>query len=285
MTKIGIIAPANSIVGSKNIKLFKSGIKMLEKAGFEVIIGKNVYSNTCGICGTISEKLEDIYYVSSKAKYIMCATGGSNSNDLLEKLNFDRVKNNVFIGNSNPSLLFNALYKVNKQVSFIGPNVKTLGKYKSRFMVDSIKSVIKDNSSKVKTEEKNLVLNGGKCTGITIGGNIKSLRKILYTKYFPKMKDGFIMYIEASFKETNHTEFTNIINEFRKEEVFKNCQGIILGYYDDYKLLNNLFKEFNIPVIVCKNIGHDVHNNMVPVGKVIKIDEDGNIYVEGEENE
>ena len=53
--KIGIIAPSNSIVGEKNIKEFKDGIKMLEANNFEVIVGKNVYSTTNGYCGSIEE--------------------------------------------------------------------------------------------------------------------------------------------------------------------------------------------------------------------------------------
>ena len=76
LMKIGIIAPSNSIVGEKNIKEFKDGIKMLEAINFEVIVGKNVYSTTNGYCGSIEEKLEDLYSVCESTKYIMCALVG-----------------------------------------------------------------------------------------------------------------------------------------------------------------------------------------------------------------
>ena len=71
--KIGIIAPANSIIGESNINIFNDAIKLLEQNGYEVMVGKNIFSNSEGYCGTIEEKIEDIYEVAAKAKYIICA--------------------------------------------------------------------------------------------------------------------------------------------------------------------------------------------------------------------
>lgn len=274
--KIGIIAPSNSIVGEKNIKEFKDGIKMLEANNFEVIVGKNVYSTTNGYCGSIEEKLEDLYSVCESTKYIMCATGGINSNNLLDKLDYNKIKNNIFIGNSNPVLLFNALYKINSQISYIGPNVKTLGKVSSNFMIESIKNKIINNINDIKTEEPNYIINNGSADGIAIGGNIQSLRRILGTKYFPKI-DNSILYLEADPIETNKIEFESIICQFKQANVFKGCNGIIVGNYDDIDFIKSIFVDFKIPVIICKNIGHNVHNNLVPIGKKIKINLDGSI--------
>ena len=270
--KIGVIAPSNSIVGLENIKIFNEGIELLKSNGFEVIVGKNVFSTTEGYCGSIDEKIEDIYDVSSKAKYIMCATGGINSNNILDSLDFNRIKNNIFIGNSNPILLFNAFYEVNKQISYIGPNVKTIGKSKSQFMIECIKDII--NKNEIKSEDKNIIIKKGTAEGIANGGNIQSLRRILGTKYFPKINNS-ILYIEADYKETNHTEFESIIHQLIQAEAFKSCNGIIVGKYDDIEFIKNIFKNFEIPIIMCNNFGHNVNNNMLPIGEKIRINENG----------
>ncbi len=275
-TKIGIIAPANSIVGEQSILNFKTGIKILEDNGFEVIIGKNVYSTSDGYCGTTKEKLDDIYEVTKKAKYILCATGGINSNNILNELDFNKIKNNIFIGNSNPILLFNSFYSINNQVSFIGPNVKTIGKMKSSFVIDSLKDKILNNSKKVVTEEQNIVIKEGTASGISIGGNIQSLRRIIGTKYFPNVENS-IFYIEADPTETNHTEFYSIINQFIQANVFEKCNGIIVGSYDSLNFIKDVFKNFNLPIVMCKNMGHNVNNNMMPIGKKIEIKKDGSI--------
>lgn len=275
--KIGIIAPSNSIIGEKNINIFNEAIKILEQNGYEVVVGKNVFSNSECYCGTIEEKLEDIYEVASKAKYIICATGGINSNNILNKLDFNKIKDNIFIGNSNPILLFNALYSINKQVSYIGPNIKTIGKNKSQFLIDCIKNIINGNDA-ISTEEPNIIINKGTGTGIAYGGNIQSLRRILGTKYFPKI-DNSIIYLEADSTETNHTEYESIINQLIQNNIFEKCNGLILGKYDDINFIKQIYKDFKMPIIICNNLGHNVNNNTLPIGKKIRINEDGSIEI------
>lgn len=269
--KIGIISPANSIIGEKNIECFKKGIKKLEENGFEVIIGNNVYSDTNKYCGTIDEKIDDIYNVSQKAKYIICSTGGINSNMILEKLDFSKIKDNVFIGNSNPVLLFNAFYEKNKQISYIGPNVKSIGVDDCDFSINCLKNKIINNTKKIEIEENNIIVKKGMASGVALGGNVQTIRRILGTNNFPKEKD-YILYLEADTKETNTTEYESIISQFNQASIISNAKGIILGmsnYSIDY--YNKLFKEFDGPIVICKNIGHGIHNNMVPIGKKISI--------------
>ena len=275
--KIGIIAPANSITKKEDISLFKKGVKLLELNGFNVIVGKNVFSDKEGICGTIEEKLEDIYNIAAQTKYLICATGGVNSNNLLNKIDFEKIKNNVFIGNSNPVLLFNAFYKVNKQISYIGPNVKSLGKAKTNFSFECLKDIV-NNKKTIRTEEKNIIINKGTGEGIAYGGNVQSLRRILGTKYFPINKK-MILYIEADPSETNHIEFESIIEQFTQAGILKKCTGIIIGKYDDNDFIKRIFNDYKIPIIICNNLGHNVNNNLLPIGKKIRINEDGTIEV------
>lgn len=275
--KIGIIAPANSIIGEKKINIFNDAIKQLEENGIEVIVGKNVFSNTEGYCGTIEEKIDDIYKVSKQVKYIICATGGINSNNILRKLDYNKIKDNIFIGNSNPILLFNALYSINKQLSFIGPNIKTIGKSKSQFMIDCLIDILKEDN-KIRTEESNIIINKGTAKGIAYGGNIQSLRRILGTKYFP-IVDNSIVYLEADPTETNHTEYESILNQLIQTNMFNKCNGLIIGKYDDLDFIKRMYKDFNIPIVICNNLGHNVNNNVLPIGKEIMINEDGSIEI------
>ena len=271
MEKIGIISPANSIIGDKNIEQFNNGVKKLQENGFDVIIGTNVFSNTKGYCGSIEEKLEDIYDVCQKAKYIICSTGGINSNIILEKLDFEKIKDNVFIGNSNPVLLFNAFYAKNKQVSYIGPNVKSLGKDDSMFSINCLKQKIINDYNGIETEEENIIVKEEIATGVAIGGNIQSLRRIIGLEVFPKI-DNYILYLEADSNETNITEYESIISQFKQANIIKRATGIILGASNyDVIYYEEIFKDFNGPIIICKNIGHNVHNNLVPIGKNISI--------------
>lgn len=92
----------------------------------------------------------------------------------------------MFIGNSNPVLLFNAFYAKNKQVSYIGPNVKSLGKDDSMFSINCLKQKIINDYNGIETEEENIIVKEGIATGVAIGGNIQSLRRIIGLEVFPK---------------------------------------------------------------------------------------------------
>lgn len=269
---IGIISPANSIVGEKSKKVFYAGVKKLEEAGFTVVIGSNVFSDSIdGCCGTINEKLYDLYDMASKAKYIMCSTGGINSNTLLNSINYQKIKSNIFIGNSNPTLMFNAFYEKGKINSYIGPNVKTLGKMNNDFSISCIKEKLNEKSCTIKVEKEIDVIKSGYAQGIAIGGNIQSLRRIIGTDFFPKLKD-YILYIEASADETCIAEYESIIFQFEQSKILKNACGIILGYYNgDINFYKKIYEKYEIPIVVCANLGHDVNNNMLPIGKEIVI--------------
>ena len=82
-------------------------------------------------------------------------------------------------------------------------------------MIESIKNKIINNINDIQTEEPNYIINNGSADGIAIGGNIQSLRRILGTKYFPKI-DNSILYLEADPIETNKIEFESIIFQYKK---------------------------------------------------------------------
>ena len=157
--------------------------------------------------------------------------------------------------------------------SFIGPNVKSLGKNNSLFSLNCLKEMIVNDSRKVYCEEDNIVINGGTATGIAIGGNIQSLRRIFGTKYIPK-GEKYIIYLEASFLRTPYVEYESIMAQFKQSGIFENVNGIVLSYYDgNIDFYKKVFKDFNIPIVVCSNFGHGVNNNLLPIGKMISIND------------
>ena len=162
-------------------------------------------------------------------------------------------------------------FRINKQISYIGPNVKSLVKDDDLFSVNCLKNKIMNGSKEVETEKENVIVKFGNASGISIGGNIQSLRRIIGLKCFPKVKK-YILYLEADPTETNVTEYESIISQFKQADIIKNAQGIIIGssnYDKNYYL--KLFRDFNGPIIICENLGHNIHNNVMPIGKNIKI--------------
>ena len=85
---IGLVSPSENVVEDDK-KDIEESVKLLEKAGYKVIFGRNVYKNTTGYGATAKEKADDIneMYSNKDVKAILSVKGGFNSNSVYEYLN------------------------------------------------------------------------------------------------------------------------------------------------------------------------------------------------------
>ena len=57
---IGIVSPSAPITDELK-EQFNNGLKVLENMGFNILLSKNVFSNSLGYSASINEKLEDLH--------------------------------------------------------------------------------------------------------------------------------------------------------------------------------------------------------------------------------
>ncbi len=72
--KIGIIAPARKI----QMHEIAAAIKVFERWGFEVVLGKNIFAQNKQFAGTDEQRAEDLQnmFDDPAIKAIVCARGG-----------------------------------------------------------------------------------------------------------------------------------------------------------------------------------------------------------------
>lgn len=62
----------------------------------------------------------------------------------------------------------------------------------------------------------------------------------------------------------------------KKNGIFNKTNGILIGNYDASgtlgKLVLEVTKEFNFPIIKCDDFGHTYSNSTFPIGATVKID-------------
>lgn len=287
--KIAIIAPANSIVGNKSINLIEKGNEKLNSLGFEVKYEKNIFSDKLyGYAGVIEEKIQDIASAfSGDSDVILCATGGINSNCILEYISeesfWKNVSNKVFIGNSNNIILLNFFSECYGVKCYLGPNLKSLGKYDSALSLRNFKEKILGVNQNLIFSKQPFVMNKGKCEGITFGGNGASLRRLLGTRYFPRFENK-IFVLEFSSIENPPIEVLSILSQFKQVGIFDKINGLILGEYSYElsikELIFDYIKDKEYPVIVSSDFGHNCESTFIPIGSRIEIDTIKNKYVE-----
>lgn len=280
MKKITVIAPANSIIKEKDINLISIGAEKLKKIGFDVNFQKNIFSGDYyEYCSTIEQKINDIYSIdNSNTDIVLCATGGINSNTILDHLDKKTIKNKfndlIFIGNSNNTILLNYLSSISSCKCYLGSNLKSLGKYESTLSLSNYTEKINNKNLSIIFEHELEIYREGIVTGITFGGNATALRRLAGTKYFPKFKDK-IMILEFNEKENSIAEVDSVLSQYKQMGIFANISGLILGEYSEttsiIKIIEPYIKDFNYPVVICKDFGHNCDSTFIPIGRNVTL--------------
>jgi len=85
--KIGIVSTARKI----STEELCPAIEILEKDGFEVVLGKNIYAEDRQFAGTDEQRAQDIQQMMDdpSVKAILFARGGYGTIRIMDKVNFD----------------------------------------------------------------------------------------------------------------------------------------------------------------------------------------------------
>src|ERR1035437_117120 len=214
---IGVIAPSNSYNNISSKKAFIEE-RLNKEYNIHVEYGKNCMELDLLGSSSIKSRVDDLHnaFKDRKIKAIICATGGSNSNDLLPYINWNIIKNNPkpFIGSSDITVLLNAIYAKTGVVTYFGPNYYKFGmklgleytlKYfhKCLFLSESYSIVPSEkwsedkwyknqDQSEFKINEGYTICNSGTAKGKIIGGNLCSFNLLQGTKYMPSLKDSIL---------------------------------------------------------------------------------------------
>ena len=118
-----IISPASSYLIDYPNRV-ERGCKFLNKCGYNVNFEKNASKKMLYYSGTADERVEDINNAleNENTDIIMASIGGYNSNQLLDKLDYEKISesNKIFCGYSDITCLLLAIYVKTKKIVFHG---------------------------------------------------------------------------------------------------------------------------------------------------------------------
>jgi muramoyltetrapeptide carboxypeptidase LdcA involved in peptidoglycan recycling len=262
--EVRIIAPSRSM-NILNKETISIATKRLEKLGFKVSFGENIYSEfdkNYG-CGSIKERIEDLHeaFLDKNIKAVLTVIGGFNSNQILDYINYDLIKNNpkIICGFSDVTALLNAIYAKTGLVTYYGPHYSSFGMeagfdytleyFKKIFMPDKKDSneILIENSKRWRDDfwfldQKNRkfidntgleVINQGCAEGTIIGGNLCTLNLLQGTEFMPLQDNNIILMIEEDnfagkefFREFDRN-LQSLLHCYKNKN--KKISGIIIG--------------------------------------------------------
>ena len=127
---IRVIAPSRSasILTKELIDYSKA---RLEKFGFKVSFGKNIYESDDFHSSSVVSRIADLHdaYRDKDIDAILTVIGGYNSNQIIDEIDYKLIENNpkILCGFSDITTLSNAIYAQTKLVTYSGPHFSSWG--------------------------------------------------------------------------------------------------------------------------------------------------------------
>lgn len=261
---IGLVAPSGVIrdFGELNKK-----IEILSK-NFKI---KKFYSeNSSNGYLSDTDKARARYFENAfldpEVDLVLSVRGGYGALRMVDKINWKVIKDKIYTGSSDATILLCAL---NKKT-----NVKC---YHSLMMTNGFVENLNKNIEIIQNDIFDIelkALNKGSATGALWGGNLSSLVSMLSTNEFLP-KEDIILFIE-DLNEPCYKVDKMMYELYRSDELKKRIKGIIFGdFYLDEEEITPLLKDFsslfNVPCWLSKDITHKTRNVTLPFGKVVTI--------------
>lgn len=123
---IGILALSSTINSKQNVLRAK---KYFEGKGYKVVLSDNIFEKNRYLAGTDEKKVEELhrFFKDPEIKMILAARGGYGTIRLLDKIDFELIKNNpkIFAGYSDLTAIEAMIYKKTGLVTFYAPHAQS----------------------------------------------------------------------------------------------------------------------------------------------------------------
>lgn len=289
---VGVVSPSSAIFETEPYEIAKEN---LEAMGLKVKFGEFVKGRYGHLAGTDELRAGDLnkMFRDESIQAVMALRGGSGAARILDKLDYETIKNNpkIFIGYSDITALHLAIYEKTGLVTFHGPlAVSTWNSfsfdYFKRLLFDKEKITFTNPTDKgdnlVQIENRIRTIREGEATGRLIGGNLSVLTGIMGSEYFPQDWEGNILYLEdvgeqiyAVDRMMSQLQLGGVLNKI-SGFVFGKCTscnpgGSGYGSLTMEEVIDHYIKPLNIPAFSGAMIGHIDDNVTIPNGLKAKI--------------
>lgn len=301
--EVRIVAPARSASDISKVTLRRAQ-STLESIGLKVTFSDNAFSQNQRGCPTDEEKVKDLEeaFTDSNVKCILAAIGGFNSNQLLNKINWQIIKDNpkIFGGFSDITILNHAILAKTGLITYAMPNFYCFGllpesdysvKYFQQCLFVDKPSEYTIHPAKAwydlpwDYDEKSLrsgqlnsgvnVIQPGIASGTVLGGNLCSLNLLNGTGYFPKVTGDIVLCIEDDSYDSMVETFERHLQALIQQPFFCQVRAILIGRFQGKSRATEdvvgdiiLSKNINpsIPIIAGLDFGHTDPKFTYPVG-------------------
>jgi muramoyltetrapeptide carboxypeptidase len=258
-------------------------INIIKQQGYTVIEGNHLYDAQGYLAGSDEDRLNDLHemFHNNNVKAILCARGGYGTPRLLDKIDYDLIKENpkLFIGYSDVTAILLAVFHKTGLAVWHGPMLRSV-----EGREDNLNKLLNLLSSGGKIHfglNADNVTNNGKARGILLGGNLSLITGLIGTPFMPSFKDS-ILFLEDRGEPLYRID--RMVNQLKLSGALAGIKGLITGYFLDcgeIKEINNLFFKAihqDCPVYTGFPAGHGRENHPIPFGVEAELDTESLLF-------
>lgn len=270
---IGILSVSGGISEYDRILRAKD---FLISIGFNVKISNTTTKHFRYMAGTDDERTKAIeeFFSDPEIDAIVCSRGGYGSLRIVDKINYEIIKNNpkIFVGYSDITILLSMIFYKTGLITFHGAMIK--GDFGSDEICDytnnSFFNTLQSNVKEYTAKENYQVLNRGIAKGILWGGNLASLVSMLPLNFVPN--EDIILFLE-DLNEPVYKIDKMLTQLFNIPEIRDHVKGLVFGDFLDNgndeqltELLKEISLKYSLPSSIGFNISHSKQKDTIPYG-------------------
>lgn len=275
---IAIVSTARKI--SK--KELQPALNLLESWGLNAILGKTVGAEENQFAGSDDLRAADFQQMldDPKIKAIWCARGGYGTVRIIDKLDFSAFKKNPkwIVGYSDVTVLHSHIH--NFGIETLHAQMPLEIENKTAETAESIRKVLFGEDYNIEIERTNSFDSHGIVKGELVGGNLSVLYSLCGSNSEMKTA-GKILFIEDLDEMLYHID--RMMMNLKRSGYLKNLKALIIGGMTEMKdnkvyfgktaekIITDLVKEYNYPVISNFPAGHIKDNRALIFGREVEL--------------
>ena len=285
---VGVISPSTAVSDPDDIAKAKEA---LDYFGLKMKMAPHVIRGAGYKSRTVDERLEDLHnmFRDREIKAVFCIRGGYGSGQLLDKIDYELIKNNpkIFLGYSDITAMHLAIHKFSNLITFHGPvllssfsTFTTTNFQKALFTTEPLGTLTNpDSQSNFRKLHPTRCIRSGTAKGKLIGGNLTLVCSTLGTPYEIDTQ-GKILFLEDVGEEPYRID--RMLTQLWLSKKLQAASGIVFGEcsgcnYDklessrvwDYsfgEVLDFHLSRLNTPVFSGLMFGHTSEQLTLPIG-------------------
>jgi muramoyltetrapeptide carboxypeptidase len=270
---IGIICPSH-VASEADYRLI---IDTIERLGFRVKAGANIYKDTYGHSASEQERAEDLNQLVADDEVKMILFGGGwGASEILPYINYDSIRRHpkLFCSYSDGTSILNAVYAKTGLTTYYGLG---LGEFRDLRQYDftqfSAQFITGSSTDSLCGNGAWRVLYPGACRGILIGGYTLNFALLLGGEFFsynPEQK--YLLFLE-DYKDFSSVAAVSVyLSHVEQSDFIRSVSGLVFGHYADevpedlLSRLRRFGERRGVPVVYTDDFGHYTRHSILPIG-------------------